>query len=653
MALSKTEDFCNGVIICAVAGSGKTSTLVKHYLKLIEKNIHPSNILIMTFTNKAAEELRKRILENLSEKDKISAEIEESRFIGTIHSFCYYIIEKYGFTIGIPPIKEIISVFEWSTMFSMSYKEWLDQKTLETFSKHYKSDEIRKLAMEYVTKYELIELWKNESQLGHENFFELIEEKMKPLMEKIREKCLKNGNYTFNWLEFYAYQILSQKNTVLRELNEQIMHVLIDEFQDTSKIQWEIIKTLINGKLEKLFIVGDSCQSIYSFRNADVSTFFEAQKIIKENNGKAISLKENFRTSPKLLSEINLIGEKIFKDTDTPFTPMKSGINFFASNLEFLFYDSTEPDSEIISIAQKVKLLLNNGVQPKDISLLFRVSDRITKFYDYFFEHGIPVNCLKTGKFQENYVIADIITYLKFIENPLSDFYLVGFLRSSFINMEIEEIKSLSENSPLFYALINSNRFSWLTDIIKNGKYNVRECLKELFINTNGLKIAYQDSVFEFLSQLITLNCDVTEAISLINDWMKDDLSFGIEVPMTENSVSLSTVHAAKGLEFDHVFLVDNMRQTSKHSPFLRVNKYGIGFKYRVNGIIEKSNNYQKLEEIEKINQENESRRLLYVAITRCKKSLTISLPKNCKVVPNTWASLFCAIRDSNPGPAD
>lgn len=651
--------------LLASAGSGKTTVLVHRYLHLLRSGILPHQILAVTFTNEAADELRERILMTMDGLEMgtphLRESVEHSRSIGTIHSFCYGVLNEYGHCLELSPVKTIVTPYDFAIVFEFTYRQWIEtlsSQTLRQLLSHFSHGEFGQLARDLYAQRSLFRktvLLAVEKSLGNSLLHTLCEI-LEPLFTSLEQRFFGQGNYAFDDLESLALRLLEQ-HRVADDLHSRFVHILVDEFQDTSPAQWEIIRKLV-GRRSRLFIVGDPKQSIYRFRNADVSLFLGVSDEIQREGGRLAHLNTNFRSAPSLLSEINRIGARLFQDSKIPFAPMVSG---FAeeppthATLQVVRYDTKAgdparaPASEPKQVVSILKALLQT-VKPREIALLFRVSDRIPVFWEELRGANIAATCKRRVPLFEIYDVLDIVNYLKSVINPLDNWALASFLGSPYVGLTYQELWELRGADSLFESLVEKSlpKVKWFIKFIESGDINFGSAIRALFSQSWHMPSkagAFLEllGVTQGVTNEVTHSQSILDAIRKIEVWEREKIHYQLDDEEETDAVRLMTIHAAKGLEFNHVFLVDTLRQMPTHtSRVLLRSEHPPGIRYRDGEQLVESREYQMLKEGNRQADIEESKRILYVAMTRARKSLTLFLPEDEKLIPKqSWGSFL------------
>ena len=668
------------VSVMASAGSGKTSTMVERYLNLLKAGFSPRNILTVTFTKEAAEQLRERIIERLLEEQLDSQwqeEVENSRTIGTLHSLCYSILNQYGSELDFPPVTKIIDSFAFSSAFLKHYNDWLAQISPESLNKlldHFNHRELKEMTETVFRNrflfFDCIQLAQDAGakDIGAKVIL-LLGTELKGFCESLASYFHKQGHYSFDDLEHLALRILKESMIARTQLSEDFQQILVDEFQDTSPLQWQILTLLLGDNLNKLFIVGDPKQSIYGFRQAEPALFDEVSQLMSCRGGQKIELSHNFRSEQALLKEFNAISSNLFSEQSFSWSPMIPGLSLPSSQESALhsfsvrFFGPTEKtqrqeiyQKEVESVCSQIEQALSLGIRPGTITLLFRNSDRITDFSEAFAKRGWAHQCQKTDNLSKQMSALEIISFLKFLSDPTQDGHLVTFLRSIYLNWSYEQVlilsqKRLKNESGKPEPLINLIRrdppqdLVWLLKLLDSGQTEVTECLEVLFFETKTFP-KNLDAFDALLMPLSQPGLHLFDIQLLLDSFRDSDFLFQETNSLSDHDggIQLMTVHASKGLEFDHVFLVDTVRQLPQDSPGLLL-KAGLppGIRYWEHDKKVFSSSYQSLLDERRLKDGEESKRILYVALTRAKKSLTVFMPEESALSypKSSWAVLL------------
>ena len=581
------------LLILAGAGAGKTKTITERIGHLVHTGIAPSSILAITFTNKAAKEMRERIEQRFRDDKALNRPVSmfERPFISTFHSLGVHILREQSREVG---IKKYFVIFDRDDS-KKAIKEalltlGLDPKT------HDPSRLIGIISKEKGQGNNARDYSANEEG----GYFKNVVSQVWPEYEKI---LTRDNALDFDDLLLKTMNLLSS-NTAVREYYQKTWkHIHIDEYQDTNRVQYEISRLLV-GKDKNICVVGDIDQNIYSWRGADIKNILDFEKDYPD--AKVITLEENYRSTKNILEAANTVIEK---------NKIRRKKNLFTSNTsgdKIGLFQGLDEVSEAGFIALKTREIIKKGTSPEEIAVLYRANFQSRVLEEAFMSQGIPYQILGT-RFFDRKEIKDIISYLRSALNPdsLSDLKRI-------INVPTRGIGKTT------IAKIFSGNESSLTSAIQTKLVNFRALLEKIektskekklsetisfIIKVVGLEEEWKDSGDDGVARL-------ENAYELSNFASKYDhlppeesvLNFLTDVALQsdqdemndeEKAVRLMTIHASKGLEFDTVFisgLEDGL------FPHQEINKEGIA-----------------PEEAE------EERRLFYVAITRARKKVFLS----------------------------
>ncbi|MCS7052353.1 MAG: ATP-dependent helicase [Ignavibacterium sp.] len=583
-------------LLIAGAGTGKTRTLVYRVARLIEMGFDPNSILLLTFTRKAANEMLKRASLLLDDRcSKIRG--------GTFHSFANLILRKYHKAVGLDSnftildqgdSEDVINLIRSKSKFISNEKRFPNKQTL---AKVYSlSVNTRKTIPEII-------------ELDYPHFLTYLDEILKVF--KIYNDYKKRNNLLdYDDLLIYLRDFLFSESAAARSLTSEIRFLMVDEYQDTNYIQAEIVKGLASYH-KNVMVVGDDSQSIYSFRGADFYNIIEFPKLFE--NVKIIKLEENYRSYQSILDLANRINKSaLFKFEKNLYSKRGSG------NLPQIIATVTE-NLQSKFIVEKILELREEGVKLQDIAVLFRSSFHSFDLELELSKANIPFQKFGGMKFIESAHIKDVVAFLRIIENPkdviswyrilllhegigpktaqrILDDIAAGKLNSK--QEPQEKIKSKYEKvAPLFYLIYEISKPKYLpSEILKKVLYYYDELFKANYDDWNKRQkdLDIFQNIVENYKDIETLLSDL--AIEPIIESVVD-----IEPESKENEfVTLSTIHSAKGLEWHTVFII-----------------------HAVEGYFPSSRNAEKIEQIE------EERRLMYVAVTRAKNNLFILYPMN------------------------
>ncbi len=591
------------LLIMAGAGSGKTRVVTHKIAYLIDEiGVNPGEILAITFTNKAANEMKVRV------KNLIDVDVD-LMWMGTFHSICVRILRR---DIGLIGYDRSFSIYDRDDQITL-IKECMKELNLskDMYKDSYLLSRISEFKNTLISPDEFINL--NYSDFRERNIGECY---------ALYEKKLKFYNaLDFDDLLIKAVQLLKESSRVLKYYQNRFKYIFVDEYQDTNKIQYQLVK-LLSQVNNNICVVGDSDQAIYSWRHADITNILDFEKDFP--GAKVILLEQNYRSTNTILNVANeVIKNNHGRKPKNLWTDKGEG-----NPVTHLDFDYSEQESHYI--AKKIHQLLYKGYRLKDIAILYRTNVQSRPFEEVFMAEELPYKVVGGIKFYDRKEVKDIIAYLKFIQNPNDNIALKRIINSpkrGVGNATIEKIEEYgnSREESIYSAILDMESIPTLNNRAKNAispfvdTMNILMAKKELMglrefieevMNLSGYIQDLEkentieaktriENIKDFLSVALEFekkNMDVTledflASVSLLSDVDKTEES--------DNVISLMTVHAAKGLEFPIVFLVGLEE-----------------------GLFPISRAMESEDELE------EERRLCYVAITRAEEHLYVSNAK-------------------------
>lgn len=560
-------------IILAGAGSGKTRVLVYKVLYLIlEKKVAPENILMVTFTNKAAGEMLDRITKVLESINKFIGK-KDMPTIGTFHSVCARILRQEGKQINLSPnfviydqndqkdlIKQVLELLD------ISIKEINPRSCLSAIS-------LAKNEMVDPTAY-------SSFASGH---FQKLVARVYPIYEKLLRE---NNALDFDDLLLKVIEIFRKNPGILNKYQDKFVYILVDEYQDTNQVQYALTR-LIGQKNKNICVVGDFSQSIYSFRGADFRNLEKFNRDFPES--KIFKLSQNYRSTQKILdAAYSVISNNKTHPVLPLWTEQKEGD-------DLIIFEARNEQNEAEFIINTVleQKLKNPDFSLKDVAVLYRMNAQSRNLEEIFLMHGIPYILVGGTRFYERKEIKDILSFLSFTSNQndkvsLKRIEKLGKRRTAAFKSYIEE--KVNKNN----FLENKLTLEILDEILEATSYlnlydkedqedKARlENIKEL----RSVALEYP-SLTNFLENVALVEQEYTNNNNLLSG-KKDN-----------EAVTFMTLHAAKGLEFSLVFIIGMEEGLFPHSQAL----------------------------LDK-NQVEEERRLCYVGITRAKEKLFLSYAK-------------------------
>ncbi len=583
-------------LVIAGAGTGKTRTLVFRVARLIELGYDPNSILLLTFTRKAANEMMKRASMLLDDRcSKIRG--------GTFHSFANITLRKYAKAIGLDSSftildqgdsEDVINLIRSQDNFITKEKRFPNKQTL---------NKVYSLSVNTVRKVEEI------IEEDYPHFLPLLD-KILEIQKIFTEYKRRNNLLDYDDLLIYLREFLFNGGAAARALLSEIKFVMVDEYQDTNHLQAEIVKGLAQYS-KNVMVVGDDSQAIYSFRGADFHNIMDFPKLF--DDVKIIKLEENYRSVQSILDFANRINEAAFeKYKKELYTRRGSG------QLPNIIAASTD-NLQSKFIVEKILDLREEGVPLSDIAVLFRSS-----FFSFDLElelakANIPFQKFGGMKFVETAHVKDIMAFLRIAVNPkdVVSWYRVLLLHEGVgpktaqrildelataritIKSEPDQQPEFKHHKlgPLFYLLYELQKKKKLPSEMVQQVYDYYwDLFKANYDDWNKRKkdLEIFQNIVENYSSVDTLLSDM--AIEPIIESVVDVDATDKE----EEYVTLSTIHSAKGLEWHSVFII-----------------------HAVEGYFPSARAIEKLENLE------EERRLMYVASTRAKNNLFVTYPMN------------------------
>ena len=567
-------------LVLAGAGSGKTRVLTERVGQLIESGIRPHNILAITFTNKAAKEMRSRIEMKLGG-------IASSIFIGTFHSFGVKILREHGSALG---YSNNITIMDRNDSTSV-IKKIIKENGFED------SVDVRHVLSQ-------ISFAKNEG-LDPEEYSKYMKGDVNEIIAVIYKKYLdvlkRNNSVDFDDLLILPLKIFKENKEILEKYQEHFNYLLIDEYQDTNTIQYDLCN-LIAKKYKNIFVVGDIDQSIYAFRNANYENVINFEKHYKD--AKVILLEQNYRSTKTILNAANeVIKNNTQRKEKNLWTDGEEGkkIQYVRCN------DEREEANYIVS---RIKDYNSSYVPLDEIAVLYRTNAQSRAIEEALLKENIPYKIVGSYYFYNRKEIKDLISYLYLIYNPKDDVSLERVINTPKRGIGPKVLEKLNyasreRNISLFEAIEEGKELVFKNMILSLVEDSKNMSLTELIdsvLEKSGMRRELETGILE--DEIRLENLEEFKSIStnfeangiydlgefLENIALVSDVGQYKEV---ENGVNVMTLHSAKGLEFDIVF-IPGMEE----------------------GIFPHFRSFESGEELE------EERRLCYVGITRSKKEL-------------------------------
>jgi len=582
------------ILILAGAGSGKTRTITYRIAHMIENiGISPYSILAVTFTNKAAKEMRERV-------EELVGDIAKACTISTFHSFGMRLLRMYGKEVG------------YNSNFTIYDTD--DQKRIVKAILKGQNLSINGVKL---TERDLVSMIsKIKEQIKTLDEYSVMNKQIVEVYDKYNRALLESNAMDFSDILLNTYKLL-QKPEILEKVQNKYKYIMIDEYQDTNNLQYKIID-LIARKSSNLCVVGDENQSIYGFRGANILNILNFEN--NYNNAKIIKLEENYRSTTTILDAAN----ELIKNNKSSKDKKLWTQNGKGDLIKVLACDNAR--DEVSRIIEIIKENHQNGIAYRDMTILYRTNAQSRLFEEGFLRYNIPHKVFGGVSFYSRAEIKDIIAYLSIIVNPQDELNLqriINVPKRKVGEKGIEKIVTYARenNLNLLEALSHIKEISGLTVVGKEKILEMYDIIKELkdlsytetasyIVQTLIDKIKYIDyikenysdaearieNIDEFKNSILELENVVGEL--RLNEYLENVSLISATDDLEEKSdyVKLMTIHNSKGLEFPIVFLV--------------------GFE---NEIFPGSRAMFEEKEME------EERRLCYVALTRAEKKLYLS----------------------------
>lgn len=574
------------VLVMAGAGSGKTKVLTTRIAYLIEEGIPSYNILAITFTNKAAAEMRDRVSNLIG---------DVSSFIGTFHSLGVRIIRENHDILGLPNNFTIIDSDDTNTIIKKLLKEMnLDSKQ---YSPSYVRNRISFIKNQMLTDGELDRLFNTP-----------MDKVVVEVYHRYNNKLKTSASVDFDDLLLLPVNLFKERKDILEYYQDKYRYILIDEYQDTNPVQYKL-SVMLSNKYKNIFVVGDMNQSIYAFRQADFRNISNFEKDFK--GAKVIKLEHNYRSTNNILSAAN---EVIKHNTE------RKDLKLFSDNgdgVKIKYMRAYDEKHEIALVIDEIKHLLSEGYKNEDIAILYRTNAQSRAIEDVFLAKGIPYKVFGSYYFYNRKEIKDLISYLRLIYNPHDEISLRRVINTPKRGIGESAIAAIEErakqqNISMFDALETRKELEFkeiIEDLIKRSEsLSLTELIDEV-LERSGMKKelesskALEDEIrLENLMEVKSITASFEERTGSANlgDFLEEVSLIADISNHTEDGdvVTLMTLHSAKGLEFPVVFLVGMEEGLFPHNMSLMENNL------------------------------EEERRLCYVGITRAKERLYLTNAK-------------------------
>ncbi|MBO7214861.1 MAG: UvrD-helicase domain-containing protein [Clostridia bacterium] len=604
------KDTEGAVLVIAGAGSGKTRVLTSRIAYLIMgKHVEPSRILAITFTNKAADEMKLRLEKMVGDLDGM--------WVSTIHSMCVKILRASIPYLGFEKNFSIYSEDDKDRVL----KRIINEMELEP-------DKFLKLAKNAISSAKNSDLSPKEYKEEHirsQNIGVITE-----IFSKYQEELKKSNALDFDDLLIKTLHLFEDFPEVLAYYTERFQYVHIDEFQDTNVVQYKIAK-LLSSYHGNIFVVGDDDQSIYGWRGAKISNILDFEDDFA--GAKVYKLEQNYRSTKNILNCANLI----IRNNSSRKDKVLWTENDAGEKPEY--YQAYDESAEAEYVATKIKSLIRNGKKASDFAVLMRVNAISRSFEQEFLKYNIPYKVFGGFKFFDRKEIKDLTAYLRAAVNPLDNEAILRVINvprrgigdksieaiieyATYCDCSIFEAICANEHLPLNASA--KNRIADFKDTLYNLMLEVQNYNAPDFIKLVIEKVNFLSQFEEDTEENESKKLNVSELVNSAEEFVKANanatltdylgsitLSSDTDEFDEGNYVSVATIHSVKGLEFDTVFMV--------------------GLEETVFPISRATDSEEEIEE---------ERRLCYVAITRARKDLFISRAKSRYLYGNRQITL-------------
>ncbi len=586
------------VLVLAGAGSGKTRVLTSRIAHLVEdEGVPPEAILAITFTNKAANEM----------KERLSKIVNVSRmWVCTIHSMCVRILRSYAGEVGIQDNFSIYSETERNNIIKKSFQEcdYDDEKLLKNIKFHIANAKMLGFDPDrYAEEY-----------AGDRDIDDIVK-----VYRRYNAHLRENNSLDFDDLLNETRRLLRTNEDAREYLGGKFRYILVDEFQDTNAVQYEIVK-LLSSVHNNLFVVGDDDQSIYGWRGAKLENILHFEKDFKGT--KVFKLERNYRSTKHILKLANtVIRNNGRRKEKTLWTENADGE-------QTQVFEGEEESGEARFVAHTIAGLMKRGYKFSDFAVLMRLNALTRSFEQEFTADGIPFKVFGGFKFFERKEIKDLLAYLRLINNPFDSeaaTRIINFPKRGIGQKTVETLQNYAYETELsvYDAILDVDQLNFTSGtkqklkdfgalvkkwILDSQETPVNELVKQIVADTH-MREAYADdsddsinkraNIEEFINS-VDEYCKLNEGATLTDYLNQVTLSSDTDDMDDSDYVTLATVHSVKGLEFRCVFVVG-----------------------MEDGILPVSRAAGSDEDME------EERRLMYVAITRAKERLYLTRSKS------------------------
>ena len=499
-------------VILAGAGSGKTRVLISKVINLItNKRVNPSSILMITFTNKAAKEMKDRIIKNLSSNLRLG-------FIGTFHSLCARILRIEGKKLGIDNKYLIYDEIDQLKLI----KNIMKAEDINEFKPHYALNRISEAKNELISTSNYLKFFTDHRAKNIAKIYFHYQKSLK-----------KNSALDFDDLLIKAIELFQKSKSILNKYQEIYKYILVDEFQDTNFAQY-ILTKLLAGKYKNITVVGDFSQSIYSWRGADIKNLERFNEDFPKTS--IYRLERNYRSTQHILDFAHQI---IQKNKTHPILHLTSKQH---AGEEVYFYEADNDQEEGIFLVNEINKL-NISMSLDSIAVLYRTNAQSRALEEVLLHYSIPYTLIGGVRFYERKEIKDVLSYIRLFVNPNDQLakeriVKLGKRRWEKFKLLYKEIKKDLENiitEDLINKIFEATGYLEFFDDQDADDFSRLENIKEL----KSVAVRFPN-IIEFLEQVALVESEYFES---------EKMNVG------DHGIKLMTLHQSKGLEFDYVFI--------------------------------------------------------------------------------------------------
>ncbi|MBL4694991.1 exodeoxyribonuclease V subunit gamma [Candidatus Gracilibacteria bacterium] len=621
------------LMIVAGAGTGKTKVISERILRLVKDGVKPEEILALTFTEKAATEML----------DRVESGLElgyEQFFIKTFHGFSDQVLRESGMEIGIDTGYSILSqVDQWfffkQHLFDFDLKYYLPLGNPNRFI-YDLLGYFSKLKDELITPEKFAKYAAGLEGEEQEKNVELA-----GAYAKYQDLMMASNNLDFGDLTFYALQLLMKRESVLKEYQKRYKYILVDEFQDTNYAQFKLVMLLAQGH-GNVVVVGDDDQSIYKWRGASLSNILNFEEAFPE--AKHVVLNENYRSTQMILDASYSLIQKNNPDRLEARIGLDKKLrsNIGGDNpIEIHHFPNFIMECDFV--AEKIKKLNSEGVSYGDMAILVRANNLAHPFIDEFKLNSIPYQVRSPKGLMALDEVKDLIAVMKVLANPYDDVALLRVLKMEVFNVSMEEILEILVKKRVDH-IIDALRvadegdtfaipgtesgfvsiYNLFKELIEQSKRDTAGMVINSFLEKSGYlqalvkaeRFEEMENINEFAKQVAKFERDhddrtVLDFVNYLNLLEESNNVLAAERFRDRDSVQILTVHGSKGLEFEHVFVVNLVK--SRFPMNKRRDSFAVPMELTAEIFPEGDFHIQ------------EERRLFYVAMTRARQGLYLT----------------------------